>query len=190
MTPKILLRCRSRNYVAPALFPSQGVIGRRMTFRCLECARIPRLPHWSFRPHVRHCYENSAACRRSGSRTRLSSESWNPEGVGWGETHIPWKSRPRSQDFDSLVRPTQGHGDSGEGHNPDGQGWGNAARAKSTQGERLAQAPITTQAPMAQAQDPSTTKHPCRGDARVAQGWGGLASFVPLPLDNPSLLRK
>ena len=34
-------------------------------------------------------YENSLACLQSGSQTRLSSESWNPEGVGWGKTTIP-----------------------------------------------------------------------------------------------------
>ena len=26
------------------------------------------------------CYENRLPCRQSGSQTRLSSESWNPEG--------------------------------------------------------------------------------------------------------------
>ena len=77
---------------------------------------------------LRLWYENRLHCRQSGSQTRLSSESWNPEGEGWGETDIPSRNRTASHDFHSLMRPPQGHGDSGEGRNPEGEGRGKPTR--------------------------------------------------------------
>ena len=47
------------------------------------------------------------------------------------------KNRPTHYHFHSLVRPSQGHGDSGEGRNPEGRGWGNVVRSKTTRGEGL-----------------------------------------------------
>ena len=49
---------------------------------------------------------DSLPSRHAGSRTRLSSESWNPEGEAWGETNNPSRNRPAPPHFHPLY-PTR-----------------------------------------------------------------------------------
>ena len=54
-----------------------------------------------------------------------------------GETTRRWKKSGTSPHFHSLMRPSQGHGDSSEGWNPEGRGRGKVVRSKTTRGVRL-----------------------------------------------------
>ena len=106
------------------------MIGTKMTLRGLDCLRIARLPHSSFRPPNRH-----------------SREGGNPE--GWGrarqvstESHpstdpifIPWCAGPSRHE--RLVRKRCYAGQSlhsGESRNPEGEGSGENAIPRKNQG--------------------------------------------------------
>ena len=66
--------------------------------------------------------ESAVQNHNSRHSIRHSSESWNPEGVGWSKTTRRWTKPTPHPVFIFLMRPSPGHVDSRLGWNP-GEAW-------------------------------------------------------------------